>query len=124
MVDGVSPTIKAHSDLYETHALKGPGQHLLAGEERGNKRQSDRAVLCLPSSAERRAGEKPSELWRVTMTDCVEVQLQDESGNWRTMAVNVDVSAIIRARMDEVKRQFPGARVRAVDRGGRLLVIA
>jgi hypothetical protein len=58
------------------------------------------------------------------MNDCVEVQVQDESGNWRTMAVTVNVSAIIRARMEEVQRQFPGARVRAVDRDRRLLDVA
>ncbi len=37
------------------------------------------------------------------------------------MAVTVNVSAIIRARMDEVKRQFPNGRVRAVDASGRLV---
>jgi hypothetical protein len=58
------------------------------------------------------------------MNDSVEVQLQDESGNWRTMAVTVNVSAINRARMEEVQRQFPGSRVRAVDREGRLLDMA
>jgi hypothetical protein len=40
------------------------------------------------------------------MNDSVEVQLQDESGNWRTMAVTVNVSAIIRTKMEEVQRQF------------------
>jgi hypothetical protein len=54
----------------------------------------------------------------------VEIQLQGESGNWRTMAVTVNVTAIIRTGMEEVQRQFPGARVRAVDRGGRLLDLA
>ncbi len=58
------------------------------------------------------------------MNDSVEVQVQDESGNWRTTAVTVNVSAIIRARKAEVQRQFPGARVRAVDRDGRLLDMA
>lgn len=52
------------------------------------------------------------------MDHAVEVQLQDESENRRTMAVTVNVSAIIRARMEEVQRQFPGARVRAVDGSG------
>ena len=55
------------------------------------------------------------------MIDQVEIQLQDESGNWRTMVVTVNESAIIRARTDELKRQFPGARVRAVDGGGRVV---
>ena len=55
------------------------------------------------------------------MIDQVEIQLQDDSGNWRTMAVTVNVSAIIRARMDEVKRQFPNGRVRAVDASGRMV---
>ena len=55
------------------------------------------------------------------MIDQVEIQLQDDIGNWRTMAVTVNVSAIIRARMDEVKRQFPIRRLRAVDAGGRLV---
>ena len=53
--------------------------------------------------------------------DQVEIQLLDENGNWRTMAVTANVSAIIRARMDELKRQFPNGRVRAVDGGGRLV---
>jgi hypothetical protein len=55
------------------------------------------------------------------MIDQVEIQLLDESGNWRTMAATVNVSAIIRARMDEVKRQFPNGRVRAVVAGGRVV---
>ena len=58
------------------------------------------------------------------MIDQVKIQLQDESGNWRTMAVTVNVSAIIRARMDEVKRQFPNGRFRAVDANGRLVDLA
>ena len=58
------------------------------------------------------------------MIDQVEIQLQDESGNWRTMAVTVNVSAIIRARMDELKRQFPNGRVRAVDSAGRMVELA
>ena len=58
------------------------------------------------------------------MIDQVEIQLQDESGNWRTMAVTVNVSAIIRARMDELKRQFPNGRVRAVDANGRVVDLA
>ncbi len=58
------------------------------------------------------------------MNDSIEVQLQDQSGNWRTMAVTVNVSAIIRARMEEVQRQFPRLRVRAVDRDGRLMDMA
>ena len=53
------------------------------------------------------------------MIDQVEIQRLDKSGNWRTMAVTVNVSAIIRARMDEVKRQFPNGRVRAGDVSGR-----
>ncbi len=57
------------------------------------------------------------------MDSYVEVQLQDENGNWRTMAVTINDSQQIKARMDEVKRQFPGVRVRAVDRDGRLLDI-
>ena len=55
------------------------------------------------------------------MIDQVEIQLLDENGNWRTMAVTVNDSQQIRARMDEVKRQFPSSRVRAVDAGGRLV---
>ena len=55
------------------------------------------------------------------MVDQVELQLADEIGNWQTIAMTVNVSAIIRARMDVAKRQFPGARVRAVDGGGRVV---
>ena len=58
------------------------------------------------------------------MINQVEIQLQDENWNWRTMAVTVNVSAIIRARMDEVKRQYTNGRVRAVDGGGRLVDLA
>lgn len=55
------------------------------------------------------------------MINHVEIQLQDESGNWRTMAVTINDSQQIKARMDEVKQQFPASRVRAVDGGGRLV---
>ena len=55
------------------------------------------------------------------MIDQVKIQLQDESGNWITMAVTVNVSAIISARMDELKQQFPNGRVRAVDANERLV---
>ena len=58
------------------------------------------------------------------MIDQVKIQLQDESGNWITMAVSVNVSAIIRARMDELKRQFPNGKVRAVDDGGQVVDLA
>ena len=54
----------------------------------------------------------------------IEIQLLDESGNWRTMAVTANVSAIIRARMDEVKRQFPNGRIRAVVSDGRMVDLA
>ena len=52
------------------------------------------------------------------MISHVEIQLQEESGNWRTMAVTINDSQQIRVPIDEVKRQFPSSRVRAVDAGG------
>ncbi len=60
----------------------------------------------------------------MSINDSVEVQLQDENGNWQRVAVTVDISAIIRTRMEEVQRQFSGARVCAVNREGRLLDMA
>jgi hypothetical protein len=52
------------------------------------------------------------------MTDKVEVQLLDESGNWRTTAVTLNVSEIISAGMVEVQWTFTKTRVRAVDIDG------
>ncbi|MCG3776218.1 MAG: hypothetical protein JW395_3070 [Nitrospira sp.] len=43
------------------------------------------------------------------MINQVEMQLQDESGNWRTMAVTTNGIQQTMARMDGVTRQFPGA---------------
>lgn len=55
------------------------------------------------------------------MSDFIEIQIQDESGNWRTMAATINDSQVIRARMNEVKSQHPNSRVRAVDGNGRLV---
>ena len=55
------------------------------------------------------------------MIDHIEIQLLDESGNWRTMVITLNISAMIRARMEEVQRQFPASGVRAEDAGGGLV---
>lgn len=51
----------------------------------------------------------------------IDIQTQDKSGNWRTCSSTINDPQSIRARMGEVKRQFPDQRVRAVDEGGRLI---
>ncbi len=58
------------------------------------------------------------EVRKKPMTDKVEVQLLDESGNWRTTAVTLNVSEIISAGMVEVQWTFTKTRVRAVDIDG------
>lgn len=47
----------------------------------------------------------------------VELQIQDETGNWRTCHVTVFDYQIIHSGMDQLARQFPGRRVRAVENG-------
>lgn len=53
--------------------------------------------------------------------DDVEIQLQDQSGMWRTYLVTINNSQIIQIRMKELKERHPDLRVRAIDRSGRLI---
>ena len=53
----------------------------------------------------------------------IEVQLQDETGNWRTFSVTQNIPPMIIAAEKQLASQFPGKRVRAVDSNGRLVDI-
>ena len=53
--------------------------------------------------------------------DLIEVQLQDQTGNWRTYSVTQNISALIIEAMRSLKWQFPNQRVRAVDANDRLI---
>lgn len=52
----------------------------------------------------------------------IEVQMQDSSGNWRTInTLFVTAPAAITSSMNEVARNYPGSRVRAIDENGRIV---
>lgn len=51
----------------------------------------------------------------------VDIQLQDATGNWRTIITTQNNSQMILIRMKELKSQYPDKRVRAVDKEGRLV---
>ena len=51
----------------------------------------------------------------------VDIQLQDTTGNWRTIATTLNNSQMILIRMKELKDRYPDKRVRAVDKQGRLV---
>ncbi len=51
----------------------------------------------------------------------VEIQLQDQSGMWRTYLITINNSQMIQIRMKELKDRHPNLKVRAVDRSGRLI---
>lgn len=53
----------------------------------------------------------------------ISIQVQDQSGNWRTYQQTQNIPLLIRQGMEELKRQFPDLRVRAVDSDGRLVDI-
>lgn len=53
----------------------------------------------------------------------VEIQLQDDTGNWRTYHVTRNISAMVVAGMRQLANQFPGRRVRAIDTNGRIVDI-
>jgi len=55
--------------------------------------------------------------------DTVQIQLQDETGNWRTYSITPNQSLLYRQAMQQLKWQFPNARVRTVDNDGRLVDI-
>lgn len=53
--------------------------------------------------------------------DQIEIQVQDQTGNWRTYSITQNVSALVLSAMKSLKDQFPDQRVRAVDGSGRLV---
>lgn len=53
----------------------------------------------------------------------VEIQLQDDTGNWRTYHVTRNIPAMVVASERQLAAQFPGRRVRAVDNVGRIVDI-
>ena len=53
--------------------------------------------------------------------DNIQVQVQDDTGNWRTYTITTNNSQMIRSAMRQLKQQFPDNRVRAVDMDGRLV---
>lgn len=55
--------------------------------------------------------------------DGVQIQMQDLSGNWRTYTITTNFPTQIRMEMENLQRQFPTSRIRAVDMNGRLIDI-
>ena len=55
--------------------------------------------------------------------DYVQIQVQDQSGTWRTYLNTPNNSQLILMRMKELQRQFPNFRVRAVDQQGKVIDI-
>jgi hypothetical protein len=55
--------------------------------------------------------------------DGIQIQMQDLSGNWRTYNLTTNFPCQIRMEMENLRRQFPESRVRAVDMNGRLIDI-
>lgn len=55
--------------------------------------------------------------------DMVQVQLQDENGNWRTYSTTQNIAQMYRDNMRQLQWQFPNARIRTVDSYGRVIDI-
>lgn len=55
--------------------------------------------------------------------DNINLQVQDETGNWRTYTVTQNNSQLIIMGMRQLQWQFPDKRIRAVDSNGRLVDI-
>jgi hypothetical protein len=53
--------------------------------------------------------------------DQVEIQAQDESGNWRTYIMTQNNSQLILQNMKQLRWQFPDKRIRAIDQKGRAI---
>jgi hypothetical protein len=51
------------------------------------------------------------------------IQVQDDTGNWRTYTVTNDQDLLIISAMNQLKTQFPDKRIRAVDERGSLVNI-
>jgi hypothetical protein len=57
------------------------------------------------------------------LVDNVNLQLQDESGNWRTYVVTINNSHVIASNMRTLQDMHPGMKGRAVDSSGRIVDI-
>lgn len=55
--------------------------------------------------------------------DTVEIQLLDQTGNWRTYGTTPNQSPLIVEAMRQLQWQFPEARVRAIDSNGSIVNI-
>lgn len=54
----------------------------------------------------------------------IEIQIQDETGNWRTYnTIMLNSPPLIISSMKQLKDQFPDKRVRAIDQDGRVIDI-
>jgi hypothetical protein len=53
----------------------------------------------------------------------VEIQAQDNTGNWRTYNLVPNIPAQIRSTMEQLRWNFPDARIRAVDQNGSVVDI-
>lgn len=53
----------------------------------------------------------------------IEVQIQDDTGNWRTCNVTKNIPAMIIAAMKQLAFQYPGKRIRAVTTDGKIVDI-
>lgn len=51
------------------------------------------------------------------------IQLQDDTGNWRTYTVTSNNDLLIISAMKTLKDQFPDKRIRAIDEKGMLVNI-
>lgn len=55
--------------------------------------------------------------------DMIEIQVQDETGNWRTYSYTQNIPTLYRDGMRQLQWQFPDARIRAIDSNGRVVDI-
>jgi hypothetical protein len=53
----------------------------------------------------------------------INIQLQDNTGNWRTYNTTLNNSQMILNEMKSLSLRFPGSRIRAVDDSGRVVDI-
>ena len=57
------------------------------------------------------------------MTNGINIQAQDTSGNWRTYSIVMNNSSRILDEMKSLQSRYPNYRVRAVDQSGRVVDI-
>lgn len=55
--------------------------------------------------------------------DNIELQIQDNLGNWRTLLVTFNDSQRINSGMKQLSEQYPNTRIRAVDSNKRIVDI-